>query len=111
MAVIDTETIQTPIEELHRFALAQSYFELTQLTSWKDLQERLQGLVDQAQQELFSSRAVDVNQIIEEKLRWQQRLLMQQAIRSIVESQLKLRDDILEELKSEDLNEHDSTSS
>lgn len=101
MAVIDENEIQTPLEELQRLALAQSYFQMAECSAWKDLQARIQELVDKAQQEHFSSREIDPFKIIEEKLRWQQRLLTQQAIRTIVDSQLELRESILEEMKAE----------
>jgi hypothetical protein len=89
-------------DDLAKLSLAQSYFTMSESAAWKDLMGRIQGLVDQAQQELFSSRATDSATIIEEKLRWQQRVLLRQSVLQIVQGQLDTREAILEEMKGID---------
>ena len=94
-------------DDLSRLSLAQSYFSLTESVAWKDLVQRLQGLVDAAQQEHFSSREVESLKIVEEKLRWQQRLLMLQSIRQIVQNQLDAREALIQDLQGDSEYEHD----
>jgi hypothetical protein len=105
MALPGTEDIEQGSEDIQALALAQSYFVLSESAAWKDLMGRVQALVDQAQQELFSDMSPEANQIVLLKTRWQQRLMTQQAMFAIVKSQLDARTNILEEMK-ESTNEH-----
>lgn len=107
MALPIVDDVEQASDNIQALALAQSYFILSESASFKDLMGRIQALVDQAQQEHFSSRQTEPLNIIEEKLRWQQRLLIQQAIYTIVKNQLDTRLDILEENKGE-TNEYDT---
>lgn len=107
MAVPQTDSIEQVDRDIQALALAQSYFILSESAAWKDLMGRIQTLVDQAQQDHFSSRETEPLKIVEEKLRWQQRLLMKQSINAILNNQLDARSTILEEMKGE-TNEHDT---
>lgn len=89
-------------DDLEKLSLAQSYFTMSESSAWKDLMERVQALVDQAQQDHFSDVETDPAKIIAGKLRWQQRLLAKQAILQIVQGQLDTRESILEEMKGQD---------
>jgi len=102
MAVPVSESEVSVNDDIQKLGLAQSYFQLSESAAWKDLMGRLDGLVDKAQQDHFSSREIDALKIIEEKLRWQQRLLCKQAILQIVQGQLDTREAILEEMKGQD---------
>jgi hypothetical protein len=108
MAVPQSDTEVSANDDLEKLALAQSYFTMSESSAWKDLMERVQALVDQAQQELFSSREFDATRIVEEKLRWQQRMLVKQAILQIVQGQLVTRESILEEMKGIDEHTNDN---
>ena len=92
------------IGDIQALALAQDYFVMSESSAWKDLMERLQGLVDKSEQELFSDMGADEKNIMLLKTRWQQRKLTLAAIREIVNSQLQTRESILEEMRN--LNEH-----
>jgi hypothetical protein len=107
MAIPLAEEFEVADHDIQALALAQSYFSLSESAAWKDLMGRLEALVAQAQQELFSDMSPEANQVILLKTRWQQRLLIQQSIRAIVEAQLDARAKILEDLKGE-TNEHDT---
>jgi hypothetical protein len=102
VAVFDETPEQATVRDLtNDLALAQSYYVLSQSAAWSDLEVELQKLVDVAQQEHFSSRDTDPYKIIEEKCRWQQRLMMLQSARTIVQRNLDVREEILNELKQE----------
>lgn len=107
MAVPLSEEEVSVNDDIQKLGLAQSYFQMAESAAFKDLMERVQALVDQSQQELFSDMSPDANQIVLLKTRWQQRLLTLQAIRSIIDGQLKTRTDILEEMQQGDMNEYD----
>src|SRR5690348_4253824 len=102
MAVPQSELEVSDNDDIQKLGLAQSYFQMSESSAWKDLMGRIQALVDQAQQDHFSSRETEAIKIIEEKLRWQQRLLFKQAILQIVQGQLDTREAILEEMKGTD---------
>ena len=102
MAVPQSESEVSGNDDLEKLSLAQSYFTMSESKAWADLMQRIQNLVDIAQQELFSSRETDAIKILEEKLRWQQRLFLRQSILQIVHGQLELRETILEEMKETD---------
>lgn len=108
MAVPVSEDVESVNDDLQKLSLAQSYFHLAELAAWKDLMVRVQSLVDQAQQEHFSSRETDALKIIEEKGRWQQRIFVQKAIQQIVDNQLATREAILEEMKQNEHSEYDT---
>jgi len=90
--------------DVQALALAQSYFAMSETAAWKDLVERLQGLVNKSEQELFSDMGADEKNIMLLKTRWQQRKLTLAAINEIVASQLTTREAILEEMRN--LDEH-----
>jgi hypothetical protein len=86
-------------DDLQKFALAQSYFTMTESAAWKDLMDRLDGMVLEAQNELFKSRETEPLKILEQKLRWQQRVATREAMSAVVNSQLTVREEIMEEMK------------
>lgn len=106
MAIPQAEEIGQQNDDIQKLALAQSYFNLSESAAWKDLMERIQGLVDAAEQDNFSSRETEPLKIVEEKLRWQQRKLTKRAIEEIVQSQLNTRAAIIEEMNEQRDNEH-----
>lgn len=99
MAIPEVEEIGQVDDDLQKLALAQSYFQMSESAAWKDLMERIDGLVAAAKQEMFSSLESDPQKILLEKLRWQQRELFHAAISQIVSSQLATREAILEDMK------------
>ena len=107
MAIPLTEELEQQNDDIQKLALAQSYFQMSESAAWKDLMGRVQGLVDQAEQDHFSSRETDPLKTMEEKLRWQQRKLTKRAIEEIVQAQLNTRQAILEDMRGE-ADEHDT---
>ncbi len=105
MAIPEVEEIGQVDDDLQKLALAQSYFQMSESAAWKDLMGRIQGLVDQAEQELFADTSPEAGNIILLKTRWQQRKLTHAAINKILESQLEVRQAILDEMET--MNERD----
>lgn len=105
MAIPEVEEIGQVDDDLQKLALAQSYFQMSESAAWKDLMGRIQGLVDQAEQELFADTSPEAGNIILLKTRWQQRKLTHAAINKILESQLEVRQAILYEMET--MNERD----
>lgn len=106
MAIPIAEEVEQANDDIQKLALAQSYFQMSESAAWKDLMGRVQGLVDAAEQDLFSSREPEMMKIMEEKSRWQQRKLIKRAIEEIVDAQLASRQSILEDLRNGDDNEY-----
>jgi len=107
MAIPLTEELEQATDDIQKLSLAQSYFQMSESAAWKDLMGRVQDLVNEAEQEHFSSRETDPLKSMEEKLRWQQRKLNKRAIEDIVQAQLNTRLAILEDMRGEP-NEHDT---
>ena len=107
MAIPLTEELEQATDDIQKLSLAQSYFQMSESAAWKDLMGRVQDLVNEAEQEHFSSRETESLKIIEEKVRWQQRKLTQRSIEQIVQAQLNTRLAILEDMRGE-TNEHDT---
>lgn len=105
MAVPIDEQEISQNDDVEKLALAQSYYILSESAAWKDLMGRIQALADQAEQELFSDTSPDKDSVILLKTRWQQRKLVQVAIRQIVQGQLDTRAAILEEMNKGENNE------
>lgn len=106
MAVPQSELEVEANDDLEKLTLAQSYYTMSESQAWKDLMERIKGLVDAAEQEFFSDIGTDPTTIIAGKLKWQQRMLAKQAILQIVQGQLDTREVILEEMKG--IDEHNT---
>ena len=106
MAVPLTEDIQQD-DDIQKLSLAQSYYTMSESAAWADLSERIGSLVLKAKQEMFASKTTDPQTILAEKIRWQEAELLQAAIDKIVSSQRDLREQILEDMKSQgEINEY-----